>query len=199
MNKPNNKVALVVGASSRLGQWASELLGREGYYVGVNDWAPEACERLKGAILAQGGMAGAFPADPSKKLAFQTMLEHFLEEHERIDLLVNASAIEPPDRLLDMDEWDWRRAMELNVSSVFVAMQSVGRVMRELGGGRMLNLIQEAQSSDSLAYRSAIAAVAELSNEASKELAPLKISLALVVGSNERAAFDKLFGPYLKA
>ena len=191
MNKKKNKIALVVGASSPAGNWASVLLSKQGYFVGINDWAPAACDRLRDEINADGGMAESFPADPSKKLPFQTMLEHFLEGQGRIDLLINASAIEPQDKLLEMDEWDWRKALDLNLASVFVSTQSVGRVMRDLGAGTILNLVDRRNAFNSLAYDTAAAAIAEFTRGASRQLAPLKINLDLIVIEGDRNSLEK--------
>jgi NAD(P)-dependent dehydrogenase (short-subunit alcohol dehydrogenase family) len=193
----SNKIALVVGASSQIGNWASALLGKQGYFVGINDWAPAACDRLRDQIIGDGGQAESFPADPSKKLPFQTMLEHFLEDHGRIDLLINASAVEPRDTLLEMDEWDWRKALDLNLASVFVSTQSVGRVMRELGGGTILNLVDQRESFNSLAYETAAAAIAKFSEGASNELAPLKISLALIASNGVQKSLEEKILAYL--
>ncbi len=175
MNKQKNKIALIVGASSDLGRAAGQILSSAGYFIGVNDWAPEACEKVAREIIDKGGSAKAYPADPSKKLTFQTMLEHFLGEQGKIELLINASAIEPIATLIEMDEWDWRKTIDLNLSSVFVSSQSVGRVMRDLGGGKILNLTRKPEESSSLAYRTAIASIHALSQEANSEFAPFNV------------------------
>jgi NAD(P)-dependent dehydrogenase (short-subunit alcohol dehydrogenase family) len=198
MNKQSKKIALIVGASSTLGRAAGLILAKSGYMVGVNDWAPEACEKVVREITTQSGDAAAYPADPSKKLAFQTMLEHFLEEHEKIDLLVTSSAIEPKDTLLEMDEWDWRRAIDLNLGSVFVSMQSVGRVMRDLGAGSILNLVRAPKESSSLAYRTAIASIQALSDEASIELQPFNIQVAQHTFDGDSEGMENELATFLK-
>lgn len=172
--KPQS-IALVVGAASPLGTLAAEVLAEQGYFVGLCDLSSEACARVEAALLAQGHAAQAFPADPSKKLAFQTMLEHFLEQHQRIDLLLNASLVAPQTPFLETDEWDWRRALDLNLNSVFIAAQTVGRVFRELGAGSIINLLDEASPSTS--YRTAAAAVEAFSDSLRAELQPLNISV----------------------
>lgn len=171
------RVALVVGAASPLGQVAAQVLGEAGAFVALSDWSESAVEKLARQLVADGGAAKVYPVDASKKLAFQTQLEHLLEKQGQIDILVNASAVEPTDAILEMDEWDWRRALDLNLGSAFVTMQSVGRVMRELGGGVMLNLMapQDGTGAGSHVYASAAAALEALSASVREELTSHKI------------------------
>lgn len=168
---------MVVGAGSPLGSAAAEALAAEGAWVGVNDWSPTAAEKMATTINEAGGSAQAFPADASKKLGFQTALEGLLESKGRIDILLNASAIQPQATLLDMDEWDWRRALDLNLGAVFLSMQSVARVMRDLDGGIMINLLAGEGEESSAAYHSAAAGIEALSQDAAEEFGVYNIQV----------------------
>jgi NAD(P)-dependent dehydrogenase (short-subunit alcohol dehydrogenase family) len=169
------KVALIVGAASPLGESAAEILAEQGYFVALCDLSSEACARIEQKLLNKGLAAQAVPADASKKLAFQTMLEHLLEEHQQIDLLVNASMVATQHPFLEADEWDWRRALDMNLNSVFVATQSVGRVFRELEAGHVICVLDSAANQNSLAYQTAAAAVQAFSNLIGEELQPFNI------------------------
>ena len=59
----------------------------------------------------------------------------------QIDILVNCAAVAPRVSLLDMDEWDWHRTIDVNLGGVFLLLQVVGRVMRQQGGGIVINLV----------------------------------------------------------
>ena len=188
---------MVVGAGSPLGSAAATLLAAEGTWVAVNDWSPSAAEKVAAAIASAGGSAQAFPADASKKLAFQTALEHLLEHKAKIDILLNATSVQPQATLLEMDEWDWRRALDLNLSSVFLSMQSVGRVMRELGGGLMVNLVAAESEQAAAPYLSAAAGVEALANAAAKEFAAYNIQVYALRTASGREAIRKALLPLL--
>lgn len=197
MTKLKGKVALVVGAGSPLGRAAAELLAAEGAWVGANDWSPTAAEKVVAAINAAGGKAQAYPADASKKLSFQTALEQVLDKKGKIDLLVNATSVQPQASLLEMDEWDWRRALDLNLSAVFLSMQSVARVMREHGGGIMINLVAAEGEESTALYQSAAAGVVALSSAAAKEFGALNIQVHSLRTASSPESIRKALLPLL--
>lgn len=148
----SNKVALIVGAASQPGQQAARLLVAAGYHVALNEQMPDRIEALAADL---GPQAGAYPADVSRKLALQTMLQSILETWERIDVLVFVPSVAPETPLLDLDEWDWHRAIDSNLTAAFLAMQSVGRIMRQLGGGMIINIL-ELEYSSSPVFQAAV-------------------------------------------
>ena len=138
---PDNNVALIVGAGSLLGQQIARGLAQAGLRVALNDLLPNHVEALASELAALGKQAAAYPADLSRKLALQTVLQTVLEAWERIDILIFIPVAQPVVALLDLDEWDWHHAVDQNLTAAFLCMQSVGRVMRELGGGVIVNVI----------------------------------------------------------
>ena len=75
------------------------------------------------------------------KLALQTMLNQIIDRYGRLDILIQAGGVSPRDALLEMDEWDWRRTLDANLTGPFLLMQSAGRIMREQGGGLIVSLV----------------------------------------------------------
>ena len=190
---------MVVGAGSQLGTASAELLAAEGVWVGVNDWSPTAAEKVAARINEEGGSAQAFAADASKKLGFQSALEGLLESRGKIDILLNATSVKPNANLLDMDEWDWRRALDLNLGAVFLSMQSVARVMQDLGGGIMVNLLDEAGEGNSAVYFSAAAAVEALSQAAAEEFGVYNIQVHWLRTNSSSESMGKALMPLLQA
>ncbi len=197
MAEVQKAIALIVGAASPIGALAAEAVGEQGYLVGLCDLASEACTRIQQQLEAKGIIAESHPADPSKKLSFQTMLEHFLERHGCIDLLVNASMVAPQRTLLDMDEWDWRRAMDLNLSTVFISIQSVGRVFRDLGGGTILNLVEQEADPQSFTYQSSAAAILALSESARAEIESIGVGMEGLAVPRDKQKLAAALAPYL--
>ncbi|MEX2144217.1 MAG: SDR family NAD(P)-dependent oxidoreductase [Anaerolineales bacterium] len=165
------KVALVVGAGSPLGQQLARGLANASLRVALNDLLPNHIETLALELNAAGGQAAAYPADLSRKLGLQTMLQGLLELWEQIDVLVFIPRVQPATSLLDLDEWDWHRALDLDLTAAFLCMQSVGRIMRQLGSGTIINVLPASQAVSPV-YAAAAAALAALSKESAAEFVP---------------------------
>lgn len=171
----NERVALIAGAGSELGQQTAHRLAAAGYLLALNDLLPVRIEALAAEIMAAGGRAEAHAADLTRKLALQTMLQAVLEDWGRIDALVFIAGVQPPTPLLDLDEWDWHRTVDATLTAGFLTMQSVGRTMRELGGGVVVNVA--AAAPNHAAYTAAAAGLQALSEAAAGELAAHNIKV----------------------
>jgi 3-oxoacyl-[acyl-carrier protein] reductase len=164
------KTALVVGAGSAIGQRAARSLAKAKMRLALNDLLPNHIESLAAELNVAGSQAVAFPADLSRKLGLQTMLQALLETWERIDVLVFIPTVQPGTLLLDLDEWDWHRAVDLDLSAAFLCMQSVGRIMREVGGGVIINVVPQSDIVSPV-YAAAAAGLAALSQTCAAEFA----------------------------
>jgi NAD(P)-dependent dehydrogenase (short-subunit alcohol dehydrogenase family) len=122
--------------------------------------------------------------DVAAKMPVQAMIEQIRDAWERIDILVNNAGVEPHAPILELDEWDWRRTLDVNLSGPFFTMQSVGRVMREQGGGVIVNIASIAGRAHGLRDRSAYVAsktgLIGLTREAAREFAPYNIRVNAV-------------------
>lgn len=172
------KVALVTGAGLGLGRALSLALAGAGAAVAANDLTPINLDPLVAEIQAASGRARAYEHDVSKKLDLQALVNAVLDDFGRIDLLVNHASVQPRQPLLDMDEWDWRRVTDVILTGTFLTTQSVGRVMREQGGGMILNVGAKGGGeppAGRAAYLAAKAGVLAFSRAAAEELAPHNI------------------------
>jgi NAD(P)-dependent dehydrogenase (short-subunit alcohol dehydrogenase family) len=140
MSDFKDKVVFITGAGHGLGHALVSAFAAESAIVAANDMTDINLSEVVAKINAGGGQARIFDGDISKKLAMQTLVGEALEAYERIDILVNHASVQPHDPILEMDEWDWRRTVDVNLSGTFLVTQTVGRVMRELGGGVILNV-----------------------------------------------------------
>jgi len=147
MDEFEGKIILITGAGKGYGRALAEAFAKLGAVVIANDLTPINLDDTISHIQTAGGNAQAYVADIASKLALQTMLNAILDEHGHIDCLINTTNISPTDELLKMDEWDWRRAIDLNLTGPFLLMQSVGRIMQSQGGGAIIHLIAVEQNS----------------------------------------------------
>ena len=178
MSDLKGKVVLITGAGRGLGRALAKALAGQGASVAANDLTPIHVDTIVSEIEAQGGKAKAYLADVSKKLAVQTMLNAVLDDWGRIDILINHAEVEPGDALLDMDEWNWRRTLDVNLTGAFLCMQSVGRVMGEQGSGLIVNLLPE--EAEGAAYAASKGGLEALSRTAAEELAVYNVRVELV-------------------
>ncbi len=153
-----DKVVLVTGAGRGIGRSIALAFGREGAKLAINDLTPVNLDDTETRLLEGGAECLAFTCDVSRKTQFQSMLEGLLDHFGRLDILVNNAGVEPVASILTMDEWDWDRALAVNLKAPFLTMQSAGRIMRDQGGGVILNLGGGELRGEALGQRGAYAA-----------------------------------------
>jgi NAD(P)-dependent dehydrogenase (short-subunit alcohol dehydrogenase family) len=133
----DGKVALVTGAAQGIGRAIAAGLAAEGARIVVADLqgAEQAAEAFDGGV----GIA----ADVASEADVGRLVAETVERCGSIDLLVNnaglyASLEMRPFEQIPLEEW--RRVMDVNVSSMFLMCREVVPVMRGRGGGRIVNI-----------------------------------------------------------
>lgn len=191
-----DKVVLITGAGKGSGRLLAEAFAEQGARVAANDISPINVEEVVGGIVKRDGTAKAFVDDVAKKVAVQALVNDVEDEFGGIDILVNHANVQPKFSLMDMDEWDWHRVYDVNITGAFLVTQSVARVMRGKGGGVILNLVEEAGkgAEKEAAYYSSLASLTKLSELAAQEFNPFGIKVFAVERSKDlvRAVFEKL-------
>ncbi|MCS5638061.1 MAG: glucose 1-dehydrogenase [Myxococcota bacterium] len=137
----SNKVALVTGAGSGIGRRSAELLAREGARVLVCDLDEPAGNAAAAAINDAGGEAEFCRVDVAEEAEVEAMVAHCLRRFGRLDCAVNNAGIAGPGGNLDgVGLADWNRVLAVNLTGVFLCMKSQIPVMREQGGGSIVNM-----------------------------------------------------------
>jgi 3-oxoacyl-[acyl-carrier protein] reductase len=174
----NNKVVLITGGSSGIGQESAKLLAENDASIIVNYNSNEkGAEETKAAVESVGGKCITIKADVSKKDEVERLVEESLAAFGRIDVLVNnAGAALKRSAFLDIDEGLWDRTYEVNVKSMFLVSQAVLRHMVSRKSGKVINISSVAARrggpGESIHYASAKGAVSTLTVGLAKEFAP---------------------------
>lgn len=185
-----DQVVLITGAGRGSGRMLAESLAAQGAIIAANDITPVNVEQVVEHILQQGGRAKAYIEDVAKKVGAQHLIKQVEDDFGRIDILINHASVEPHTPLLDMDEWDWHRVLDVNLTGAFLMTQSVGRVMRAQGQGMIINLIgtnhAPARIGTGTAFVASMSGLEGLSRQAARELAPDGIQVhAVETGSDQ--------------
>jgi 2-dehydro-3-deoxy-D-gluconate 5-dehydrogenase len=172
------KVVLVCRAGLELGHKISDCFAHCGAALALQDYSPINLDPSLKSVREIGVKAEEYIFDISKKISAQVMVDQITSAFGSIDILVNIPAVCPSTPILEMDEWDWQRTMEMNVNAAFLLTQLVGREMSKKGGGIIINLIsgyKPAQSIASPAYWTSISALEKFGQAADIELSGKKI------------------------
>lgn len=166
-------VVLITGAGKGAGRRSAEAFAAQGASLALNDIAPNNLDPLLYKWKPGGCMLKAYVEDVSKGLSAQALVNQVLQDWGRIDVLINHATVEPHIPLLDMDEWDWQRTLEVNLTGAFMMIKLVGRLMRMQGSGVIINLVSLAAKTpqaDRTAYLATQLGLVGLTQQASREL-----------------------------
>lgn len=178
------KVVLVTGAGRGAGRAVAQAFAGQGAILAVNDITPINLDETVASIQAAAGRVKDYIFDIAKRLPARALVEEVVEDWGRLDVLVNHANVRPRASILDMDEWDWQRTLDVNLSGAFYLMQSAGRVMREQGGGVIIHISSNAPGGQALidlsAYLASNSGLIGLSREAAREFGAYNIRVNIV-------------------
>ena len=139
------KVALVTGGSRGIGKAAALGLARAGADVVVASRKLPDLEKVAEEIRGLGRKSMAVEVHVGRVEQIDNLVSKVKEEFGRIDILVNNAGTNPTmDQALDIEERAWDSIMNLNLKGLFFLSQAVARVMKEQGGGKIINIASTA-------------------------------------------------------
>lgn len=190
MNDLRNKVVLITGAGRGCGRALAKAFAERGAAVAANDISPINVGEVVNDILKGGGRAKLYIEDVAKKLGAQLIIKQVEDDFGQIDILINHAAVEPHVALLDMDEWDWHRVLDVNLTGAFLMTQSVGRVMRARGQGTIINLITgtRAPAGRDAAFVASMSGLNGFTLQAARELGQYGIDVHAVESDGDQTA-----------
>ncbi len=137
----NGKVALITGASRGIGQAAALGMAQAGADIAIASRKLPDLEKVAEEVRKTGRKCLPVAAHVARMEEINNLVRRVLEEFGRIDILVNNAATNPTmAQALDVDERGWDAIMNLNLKGLFFLSQAVARVMKEKGGGKIVNV-----------------------------------------------------------
>jgi dehydrogenase/reductase SDR family member 4 len=137
----DNKVALVTGASRGIGHAIALGLAQSGADVIIASRKIEDLEKVAAEIKATGRKCMAVATHVGRLEDTKNLVEKAVGEFGKIDILVNNAATNPSmAAAIDIDDRAWDSIMNLNLKGMFFLSQAVARIMKEKGGGKIINV-----------------------------------------------------------
>ncbi len=134
------KVALVTGASSGIGEATALALAAEGASVAIAARRLDRLEDLARRIQDNGGKVMAIALDVAEEEQVNKAIETIQSKLGRIDILVNNAGVMLLSAVDGADTKEWRQMVDVNLLGLMYATHAVLPVMKNQGGGHIVNI-----------------------------------------------------------
>jgi len=186
------RIALITAAGRGIGRATAEIIGREGGTVVGVEVDKESLDQVVGVIRAAGGTAHGLVADALDATQVAGVVKRVVDEHGRIDILVNAvggsTIIAKSGATVDELSFDdWRALIDFNLSGTFLFTHAVVPVMKRQKSGKIVNLSSIAgrglSVSSSSAYAAAKGGIIAFTRKLAFELGPYGVTINAIAPS----------------
>ncbi|MGD0630574.1 MAG: glucose 1-dehydrogenase [Terracidiphilus sp.] len=170
----SGRVAAVMGGTTGLGHAIAVGLAKAGADVVASSRRAEQVDRTAAEIEGLGRRALRVTSDVANRATVQALHDAVMEAFGKVDILVNAAGISFKSPALNLDEADWQRVMDTNLTGTLRACQIFGLTMVAAGYGRIVNIASLStyvSFHEVAAYSASKAAVASLTRSLAVELA----------------------------
>ncbi len=181
MKRLDQQVAIVTGAGRGIGKAVASHYAREGAKVVIAEIDENLGEKLAQELTNTGANVLFVKTDISQLADIEALTAATQEHFGRIDILVNNAAVTKSLGFFDVGEADWDWIHGVTSKGLFFCMQSVARVMKAQGRGRIVNIASIAgkgyPSTSNIAYAGAKGAVIAMTRIAASTLAADNINV----------------------
>lgn len=186
------KVALVTGGGRGLGEAICRTLAEAGMKIVVGDLRLDLADAVADALKAAGGEAVALRLDVTDEDHVEVVVQETVNRFGRLDVLINNAGVDvtlPIDELT-VDQWD--RIVAVNLRAPFILSRLVLPIMREGGGGHIVNIISTAAKrawANASAYHATKWGLLGFSHALHVEARPHGVKVSAIVAGGMRTPF----------
>ena len=134
------RVAIVTGGNGGIGLGMAQGLAEAGADVVLAGRNPDKAQAALTELVAHGGRSRFVAADVTKQEACRKLVESTLDEHGRLDILINNAGTSIRKMPQDYTEAEWHLVMDTNLTSAFLCAQAAYPGMKQAGGGKIINI-----------------------------------------------------------
>jgi NAD(P)-dependent dehydrogenase (short-subunit alcohol dehydrogenase family) len=134
-----DKVCVITGSGSGIGRAMALRFAREGSIVVVADQDGTAAEEVATLVRQAGCRAQAIEADITVPIEVQAMVRATVDTYGRLDVLINQAGVAQVGDVIDLEEDEWDRVIDVNLKGVFLGCKYALRAMVAQGSGVIIN------------------------------------------------------------
>jgi NADP-dependent 3-hydroxy acid dehydrogenase YdfG len=135
-----NKIVLITGASSGIGEATARVLAAAGMTVVLGARRTDRLRQLADEITAGGGQARVRKLDVTGRADVAAFAQSALDEFGRIDVLVNNAGVMPLSPMASLKVDEWERMVDVNIKGVLWGIAAVLPAMNAQGFGQIINI-----------------------------------------------------------
>lgn len=196
-----DKVAVITGGTSGMGEYAVLGFVKEGASVVINDISEERLERISEKVKSMGGDALIIHGDITQTETISRMVSSAIQKYNKIDILFNYVGGEPDSGpltpFMEQSAAYWDRMIALNLKSTLLVCQAVLEKMVARKYGKIINtgaIAGKVGGPNMVAYSAVKGGIIALTKALALEMAPFDINVNCVCpGPVETPGFRKVF------
>jgi NAD(P)-dependent dehydrogenase (short-subunit alcohol dehydrogenase family) len=135
-----NQVAIVTGSGRGIGRAIALAMAAEGASVVVNSITGSNCRKVADEIQRMKAKSLAALGDVSRVVDVESIVQKTMRRFGTIDILVNNVGMTSLKPILELEEHEWDRIIEVNLKSAFLCSKEVAKVMKEKRNGVIINI-----------------------------------------------------------
>lgn len=139
-----DRVAVVTGSGSGIGEAIVKMLASRGAKVVINDLDQKLIDQVVTNIHEEGGIAIGIKADVTSQEDVNNMINLTIKKYGRLDILVNNAGISLVKKVTESTIEDWDRVIDTNLKSMFITSKLASPHMINQNYGRIINISSRA-------------------------------------------------------
>ncbi len=190
--KLQNKVAIVIGGTSGIGQALARGFLREGAKVIATSSNPEKVAAMSEEVK-QFHAPLARPVDTRDSAALAALFAEVRATYGSLDVVVNCAGTHLKKPSVDVSDDEWKRVVDINLNGLFYSCREAGKIMIEQHSGSIVNVASLGSFvalSEAAAYCASKAGVVALTKSLAVEWATLGVRVNAIVPGNFQTALN---------